>query len=218
MAKRGASTRLWKRSIAIMLLIIFVGFGLAIGRLFYLQTYLSEELQQRAVGQQLKSTALSAKRGSIYDRNGNILAQSITVWKIVLEPAHIQTEEARKYIASGLSQILSVDEKTVLEKTYGNNYYSVIKTGVDTDVKDRILEFKEELSKKFNLGNCIDTIEEYKRYYTNDNFLADVLGFVGADDQGLSGIEYQYDKYLTGTAGKLVFAKNAAGNEMPFDY
>ena len=218
MAKRGASTRLWRRSIIIMLLIIFIGFGLAIGRLFYLQTYLAEDLQQRAVGQQLKSTALSAKRGSIYDRNGNILAQSVTVWKIVLEPAHIKTDDARKYVARGLSQILEVDEKKVLEKTYEQNYYSVVKTGVNTDVKDKVLEFKEELSRNFNLGNCIDTIEEYKRYYTNDNFLADVLGFVGADDQGLAGIEYQYDKYLTGTAGKLVFAKNGAGNEMPFDY
>ena len=72
-------------------------------RLFYLQTYLAEDLQQRAVGQQLKSTALSAKRGSIYDRNGNILAQSVTVWKIVLEPAHIKTDDARKYVARGHS-------------------------------------------------------------------------------------------------------------------
>lgn len=219
MAKKGASAKLWNRSIIIMVLIIVLGFGTVAGRLLYLQTYMAEELQQRAVNQQLITTSVSAKRGSIYDRNGNILAQSVTVWKIIMEPALIpDDEEKRMYIAEGLSRILGVDKQEVFEQTKENHYYAVIDTGVETDKKDEVMEFRKELSEKYNLGNCLRAVEDYKRYYTHDNFLADVLGFVGADGQGLEGVEYEYDDYLTGKAGRLVTARNAAGQEMPFDY
>lgn len=218
MAKKGASAKLWTRSIFIMVIIIVLGFGVVAGRLLYLQTYMAEELQQRAVNQQLTTTSVSAKRGSIYDRNGNILAQSITVWKIVLEPANIDTDEEGMIVAEGLSEILGVDKNEVFEQTKEDNYYSVVKSGVETDKKDEVLKFRQDISDKYNLGNSIKVIEDYRRYYTHDNFLAVVLGFTGSDGQGLSGIEYQYDDYLTGKAGRLVTARNAAGQEMPFDY
>ena len=79
MAKKGASAKMWNRSAFIMIVVIVLGFGTVAGRLLYLQTAMAEELQKRAVEQQLSNTALTAKRGSIYDRNGNVLAQSITV-------------------------------------------------------------------------------------------------------------------------------------------
>lgn len=218
MARKGSSAKLWFRSIIMMMLIIVLGFGLVAGRLFYLQTYMAEELQQRAVDQQLRSTPISAKRGSIYDRNGNVLAQSISVWKVVLEPANIKDEKSGKIISEGLSKILDVDEETIFERTKEDHYYAVVKTGVSNDVKDKVVEFKNEISDKYNLGNTIKLIEDYKRYYTNDNFAADVLGFVGADSQGLSGVEYQYDEYLTGKSGRLVVAKSAAEQQMPFEY
>ena len=218
MAKKGASTRLWNRSLAIMLIIIILGFGTAAGRLFYLQTYMSEELQQKAVNQQMTATSLSSKRGSIYDRNGNILAQSITVWKVVLEPATIKTDDDRRIVAKELSELLGLDEEKVFKQTQEDNYYSVVKTGVETDVKDKVLELKDQLSEEHGIPSCFRVIEDYKRYYTNENFAGDIIGFVGSDDQGLSGIEYQYDDYLTGKAGRLVKARNAAGQEMPYEY
>ncbi len=216
MSKRGASAKLWNRSIWIMVLIIVLGFGLVSGRLLYLQTVQAEDLQHRAVDQQLSDTLLPAKRGSIYDRNGNVLAQSVTVWDIVLEPASIKTDEDREIIARGLSEILKVDYNKLLEQTHENNFYSVVKTKVDTDVKDRVLDFCQKL-REDGVSGMVDTIENYKRYYTNDNFLADVLGFVGSDSQGLAGVEYQYDEYLTGKTGRLISARNAVGGEMPFD-
>ena len=218
MARKGSSAKLWTRSLIIMMLIIVLGFGLVAGRLFYLQTYMAEELQQKAVDQQLRSTPISAKRGSIYDRNGNVLAQSVSVWKVVLEPANIKDEKSGMIIAKGLAEILDTDEKAIFERTKENHYYAVVKTGVSNDVKDKVVEFKNELSEKYNLGNTIKLIEDYRRYYTNDNFAADVLGFVGADSQGLSGVEYQYDEYLTGKSGRLVVAKSAAEQQMPFEY
>ena len=85
MAKKGTSAQLWNRSIVVMILIIAVGFGVVAARLLYLQTFMAEELQKRAVEQQLVNTELTAKRGSIYDCNGNVLAQSVTVWDIVMD-------------------------------------------------------------------------------------------------------------------------------------
>lgn len=213
-----ASKRMVRRAFIIMLAIIVLGFGTVSVRLLYLQTYMAERLQQGASEQQLYDTALSAKRGSIYDRNGNVLAQSVTVWNIVLEPANIKTDEDREIIADGLSRILGVDKAKVLEQTKENNYYEVVKRKVDTEVKEQVLEFSKKISKENGIGAVIKTIEDYKRYYTHDNFLGDVLGFVGSDSQGLAGVEYQYDEYLTGKSGRLVIARNAVGREMPFEY
>ena len=106
MAKKGAAAKLWHRSIILLIIIIVLGFGVVAVRLLYLQTYMSEELQQKAVEQQLADTTLSAKRGSIYDRNGNILAQSVTVWNIVIAPANLETDKERQIVAKGLSEIL----------------------------------------------------------------------------------------------------------------
>lgn len=218
MARLGASVRMKRRSVIMMVLIIVLGFGMVSGRLLYLQTFMAEDLQQRATEQQLSDTSLSAKRGSIYDCNGNILAQSITVWNIVLEPANIRDDEDRAIVAKGLSDILGVEYDKVYKQTQEKNYYSVVKRKVDTDVKDTVLEFSAKISEENGITNVIKTIEDYKRYYTNDNFLGDVLGFVGNDSQGLSGVEYQYDDYLNGKPGRLVIARNAIGEAMPYEY
>ena len=112
MAKKGAAAKLWNRSTILMFIIIILGFGTVFARLFYLQVYQAEELQHRAVEQQLHDTTVSAKRGSIYDANGNVLAQSITVWNVVLAPANFKNgdEEGRKIVAKGLAKILELDE------------------------------------------------------------------------------------------------------------
>ena len=92
-------------------------------------------------------------------------------------------------VARGMADILGVDVMEVFEQTKEDNYYEVVKKKVDTDLKDQVLEFKAEIGEKYGIGNCIKVIENYKRYYTHDNFLADVLGFVGGDSQGLEGLE-----------------------------
>ncbi|MBR2176563.1 MAG: PASTA domain-containing protein [Clostridia bacterium] len=221
MAKKGAAATLWRRSTIIMLIVLILGFGLVFSRLFYLQVYMAEELQQKAVEQQLHDTQVSAKRGSIYDRNGKILAQSITVWDIVLAPANFKKadDETRKKVSYGLADILGIDRDDVYERSKSNDsYYEVLKRKVSADIKDKVVEYQEKIYQDYKVSGVIETIENYSRYYTNDNFAGAILGFVGADNQGLSGIEYEYDDELKGDSGRIVVAQNALNNPMPYQY
>lgn len=218
MAKVGSNKTIITRSKVLLVGLLVVGFGLAIARLFYFSIIRGDELQQRAYSQQLNDTTISAKRGVIYDTNGKILAQSATVWQVVLVPKYIETDEQRTYIAQRLAEILDIDQESVYNKTKGNSYYSVVKRQVETVEKDKIIELVEELDDKFDLGDAIYMIEDYKRYYPYGDFASTILGFTGSSGEGLEGIEYQYDSYLTGTPGRIITAKNANGTDMPFEY
>ena len=220
MAKKGAAATLWRRSTITMIIIILLGFGTIIARLLYLQVYQSEELQKRAVEQQLHDTTVSGKRGSIYDSNGNVLAQSITVWDIVLAPANFKnwTDEKREGFAEGLSKILDLDKDDIIKKTKENSYYVMLKRRADAELKDKVLKFCDEMYEKYNISGVIDLLENYKRYYTHDNFAGAVLGFVGSDNQGLSGVEYEYDEELNGSSGRIVIAQDAHNNPLPYQY
>ncbi len=220
MAKKGAAATLWRRSTITMLIIILLGFGTIIARLFYLQVYQSEELQKRAVEQQLHDTTVSGKRGSIYDSNGNILAQSITVWDIVLAPANFKNwdDEKRESFAQGLSKIIDLDKDDIIKKTKENSYYVMLERGADAELRDKVLEFCDKMYEEHEISGVINFIENYKRYYTNDNFAGSILGFVGSDSQGLSGLEYEYDEELNGNSGRIVIAQDAQNNPLPYQY
>lgn len=210
---KGTTIRMRHRTIFVLLLILVAGFGTIIFSLAKLQLVQGAELKTRAVDNQLKNTALSAKRGTIYDCNMKKLAQSATVWDVVLEPSSI-TDKNRELIADGLSKILGLDKNDIIKRSKKKTCYDVIKKKVESDVKDKIVKFKE----KNNITSGIRLIEDYKRYYQYGAFASSVLGFAGTDSQGLEGVEAQYDSYLTGVAGKLVTATNAVGTDMPFDY
>ncbi len=218
MANVGSNKTIITRSKVLLALLLVVGFGLAIARLFYFSIIMGDELQQRAYSQQLNDTTISAKRGVIYDTNGKILAQSATVWQVVLVPKYIENDEQRTYIAQRLAEILDVDQETVFNKTKGDSYYSVVKRQVETVEKDKVVKLVEELDEKYDLGNAIYMIEDYKRYYPYGDFASTIIGFTGTEGNGLEGIEYQYDSYLTGTPGRIITAKNANGTDMPFEY
>jgi stage V sporulation protein D (sporulation-specific penicillin-binding protein) len=210
---KGTTVRMWRRTVIVLLLMIVVGFGSVVFNLARLQIVEGEELKRRAVDNQVKDTVLTAQRGTIYDRNMKVLAKSATVWQVVLEPAYI-TDENRDLIATGLSEILDMDKNVILEHSQKKTYYDVIKRKVESDVKDKIVEFKD----KNNITNGIRLIEDYKRYYPYGTLASTVLGFTGTDSQGLAGVEAEYDSELTGVAGKLVTAKNAIGTDMQYDY
>jgi len=210
---KGTTIRMWRRTIFVLLVLIVVGFGAIIFSLAKLQLVQGESLQTRAVDQQLKNTTLSAQRGTIYDCNMKPLAQSATVWKVVLEPAFI-TDKNRETIAAGLAKILGMDKADIIQRSKKKTYYDELKRKVETDVKDQIIKFKTDNK----IGSGIRLIEDYKRYYPYGAFAASVLGFTGSDSQGLAGVEQEYDSYLTGVSGKLVTAKNAIGTDMPFQY
>lgn len=214
----GATQRLRQRTVWLLIIILVVGFGAVITRLAYLQLIAGEDLRQKAVSQQLSDTTINAKRGTIYDRNGKILAQSASVWQVVLSPANFKTDEQRLYVATRLSEILELEQEDVLEKTKQDSYYTVVKRKIESEEQKQILELMNEVEDKFKLSSVIALLDDYKRYYPYSELASSVIGFTGADDQGLSGVEFQYDEYLTGTPGRLVTATNANGTIMPFDY
>lgn len=198
--------------------LVFVGFGWVVVNLVHWQVFRGEDLSQAALNQSLRSTTLSATRGTIYDATGKVLAQSASVWTVVLEPAYFKDyedpEAVRRTVAQGLSQILDMDEEEVYEKTQGNSYFVYLKRRVETDIRDEINEFLE--NNEISAG--VRMIEDYKRYYPYGTVASTVLGFTGTDGQGLEGLEMQYDTELRGTAGRLISSQNALGTDMPFEY
>ena len=103
-AAKGPNQRLRHRTAVLIVLILVIGFGAIVARLGYLTTIQSGELQQAAVEQQLMDRKLPAKRGTIYDSNGKVLAESASVWQVVMSPANIDTDKQREAVASGLSE------------------------------------------------------------------------------------------------------------------
>ncbi len=217
-AAKGPNQRLRQRTAILIIIILVLGFGAALGRLSFLTLVQGSELQEKAVGQQLKDTTIPAKRGSIFDVNGKVLAESASVWQVVMAPINFKTDEQREAVAKGLSEILELQYENVLEKTRQESYYVVVKRKIEVEQRDKIIEFMEEIEKKYKCGNVLQLLDDYKRYYPKDDLASCVIGFAGSDEQGLEGVEYQYDEYLSGTPGRMVTATNARGTNMPFSF
>lgn len=209
---------MWRKALLLTAALVFVGFGAVVISLFRWQIVRGEEMSIAALDQSLRSTTLSAMRGTIYDATGKVLAQSASVWTVVLEPAYFadydDPEGARQKVASGLAAILDMDEEEVYEKTQGSSYFVYLKRRVETSVRDEINEFLEAEG----ISSGVRLIEDYKRYYPYGTVASTVLGFTGTDGQGLEGLELQYDTQLRGTAGRLISSRNALGTDMPFEY
>ena len=182
-----------------------------------------EKYQNDASEQQLYDSLVTAPRGDIYDRNMQILATSSPAWTVYITPNGIkkldedEAPKVKKKIAEGLSEILELDYETVYGYTEKNSYYVIVKKKIEKTVADEVRQFLLD-NKDLELTQYVGLDETTKRYYPNENLASVVLGFVGSDDQGLAGIESYYDNDLTGIAGRVVAAKNAAGTNMPFSY
>lgn len=203
-------------------------------RIFYLQVVRGEELALKAESQQMRDTEISAMRGTIYDSEGNVLAQSATVWNIFLDPLAIviesdedaseedrlkneaRTEKRRQLIIDEFTRIFEYDEeeqKELIEKTKQENHYVIVEKKVENNVKEEISKFISE-----NDLNCIGMEQATKRYYPYGSLASTVIGFTGADDQGLLGLEAYYDEQLTGTNGRVITAKDAYSHNIDNDY
>lgn len=208
-----------KRIYALMfaILICFAGLGL---KLIWVQLIKGDYYKEKALQNQLSDTVVEAQRGTIYDSNMNVLVQSATVWKIFVDPVSIKTE-TEKYgkdvageLAENLSSILKVKKEDVLAACKKDSRYEVIKEDVEHEDKQKVLEYTTE--NKYT--SCVGVETATKRYYSSSSFASTVLGFVGSDGQGIEGIESYYDDTLTGTAGRIVTAKNAQSGSMPNNY
>lgn len=217
-AEKGPSQRLRQRTAILILLILVLGFGAAVLRLTYLTTVQSSELQESAVDLQLADTTVSAKRGTIYDANGNVLAESASVWQVVMSPVNFKNDKQRQAAAKGLSEIFDLEYNDVLDDTKQQSHYVVVKRRIESDEREKVLELIDTLKKDYNCSGVIQLLDDYKRYYPKNSLASSVIGFTGSDDQGLEGIEYEYDSYLSGTPGRIITAQNARGTDMPFRY
>lgn len=187
-------------------------------RLFNVSIVQSEYYRSKANNQQLSRFNISANRGTIYDRDGKILAQSSTVWDIVLNANSISKYDADKTeeICRGVARICDVDYQTLLDECKKTNYqYYVVKTKVDKETADAIEQFRvdNELARW-----SIEARENTKREYPNETLASTVIGFTNFDGDGVYGIEAYYDDYLQGVDGKVVTAQDANGGAMPYQY
>lgn len=217
-AEKGPAQRLRQRTAILILLILVLGFGAAVLRLTYLTTVQSSELQESAVDLQLADTTVSAKRGTIYDANGNVLAESASVWQVVMSPVNFKNDKQRQAAAKGLSEIFDLEYNDVLDDTKQHSHYVVVKRRIESDEREKVLELIDTLKKDYSCSGVIQLLDDYKRYYPKNSLASSVIGFTGSDDQGLEGIEYEYDSYLSGTPGRIITAQNARGTDMPFRY
>lgn len=214
------------RMVSIMLALVIALSCVSGYRLVNIMIVNGEKYQNEASEQQLYDSLVTAPRGDIYDRNMQKLATSSSAWTVYITPNGIKKikdegdrELVRKTIAENLSEILDVDYQKVYDYTDKNSYYVVVKKKIEKSVADKVREFiADERYEDLELVKYIGLDETTKRYYPNDSLASVVLGFVGSDDQGLAGIESYYDNTLTGIAGRVVAAKNAAGTDMPLTY
>lgn len=204
------------KRILIMAVVIIFLMTTTVARVFYLTIVRGEELSEKAETQQLKDTEITAMRGTIYDSNGNVLAQSASVWNIFIDPLNIKDKQ-RDLIVDEFANLFGYDadeKKEFYDKTNHQNHYELVEKKVENNIKEKLSKFVS----KNELGGCIGTEQTTKRYYPYGTLASSVIGFTGADDQGLSGIEAYYDEQLTGTNGRIITAKDAKSNNIANDY
>ena len=214
MKKEAPTQEMWKRMLCVLMGILILGFGTSCVSLVNLMIFKGSKYAKLAAEQQLKTTTIEAKRGTIYDCNGNILATSATVWTVYITPQDIKDDNEARLIADGLAEILGIDSETIYKKAKMNTAYEKIEKRVEEATASKVRTFISENE----LGSVVGLDEANKRYYPNGKLASTILGFVGDDNQGLSGLEYQYETQLKGVPGKVVSSKNARGSDMPFNY
>ena len=189
--------KIWLMFLAVFFVLMFLG-----GRLVYLMVFCSEYYGQKAEDLHERERDIKAARGRIIDATGKILATNKSVCTISV--IHSQIDEPEKVIAA-LQKELGLTEEEVRKRVEEVSSIERVKTNVDKETGDRI--------RAYGLSG-IKVDEDYKRYYPLDTMASTVLGFTGADNQGILGLEVKYDSYLQGTSGKILTLTDARGIEI----
>lgn len=207
-----------RRRMTLVLLLTFVGFFLVILKLGAVQLVHGSQLKQEAEEVRTRDLGVAAARGTIYDRNGNKLAVSITADSIAAMPSVIRKQEeevpgSTELTATFLAEQLGMEYQTVYEKITSNDSYVWIQRKIDFEVaqtiKEAALDAEDENSP---LLTGIEIEEETQRYYPKETLAAHVLGYAGIDNQGLDGVEIAWDAVLSGTDGRVVGQYDSMGN------
>ena len=220
---RRANRVIQTRSFVLMLLMGVGMFVLLFFQLFDLQIVRHEELQSKAVSQQTRRTVVTASRGTIYDRTGNIMAISASAETIILSPLEIDRavndKEApvswtKDTLAAGLAELLDGDAAAIRKRMDNTkSQYEVIKLRAEEDTANAVRAYINE-----NNIVGVHLVADAKRYYPYGSLASHVIGFVGDDNTGLYGLEARYEQELEGQSGMVVSTKDNAGNDMMYAY
>ena len=186
-------------------LVVTIILIIAIARVFYIQVFSYKKLNTLAESLWSRKLPISSDRGKIIDRKGRELATNITTTSLVVIPNQIKDKEKT---AASLSNILKSDYKDMLKHVSKKTSIERVHPegrGLGYDIAEAIDSLKLD---------GVYLVKESKRYYPYDNLLSHVLGYVGIDNQGLSGLELYYDKYLTGSNGSIKYFSDGKGRKL----
>lgn len=194
----------------VLILLAFLLYVVA--NLVKLSVVKADEMKEFAAKQQMSTLDINANRGTIYDANMEVLAQSSTVWTVIISPYHIKAEE-KETVATELSNLLGVDYEKVLSLTQQTNQYAIVKKNLTKPEADQVRKLIAEKEYTF-----ITLQEDTKRYYPKETMASQVIGFTNADNEGQYGLEQQYNDVLSGVPGRILTAVDARGDVVPTSY
>ncbi len=213
-------SRIVKRAAILGGVVLFAFIYLLI-RILLLQTVGYEKYRNKVLDQITTEAEVIADRGKIYDRNGVLLATSVTNYRVFIAPRVIAEYSEREdlmydaLIADGLCDILGVTREHIMEQTTHTKYLDrTLKRDVDEETAERVRSFIAAN----DLENMVFLQAGSKRYYPNGTMACHVLGFTGSDGSGQYGLELSYNSVLSGTNGRYIIARDSRGNEMPYEY
>ena len=198
-----------KKRIRIMLFIVIIIFIILLIRLFWIQVIQGKRLKQMAQEQQNLDREISAKRGIIYDRNGEILAMSASSEMITINPNNIPKEK-KELVARKISEVLEIDYEKILKKVNRNSSIEIIGKKIEKEKSNTIRQWMIEN----DVDQGINIDEDTKRYYPYSKLASQIIGFCGSDNQGLNGIEAKYDEILKGKKGSISKTTDAKGKNI----
>ena len=231
--KKLSSMTMMQRLVFVVCPVILVVLVYVVVNLFNWSVVRGEEMEGRAARQQLSDSTIKATRGTIYDTNMNVLAQSATAWNVIIDPATIDEEfdkqiasaqengqqvptkeSLQQQMASDLAGALGLNVEDVLEQmSYTNRRYRKIADRADRSAINALLEVLDE---KDYVG--VSTEVSTKRYYPYSTLASSVIGFCNSEDTGIYGLEAQYDDVLSGTDGRIITAQDALQDALPTTY
>ncbi len=198
-----------KKRLRIMLFITMFLFLMLIIKVGWIQIVKGKYYSELAFKQQNLDREITAKRGIIYDRNGNILAMSASSEMITINPNNIPKEK-KEAVAKKISEILEMDYEKILKKVNRNSSIEIISKKVEKEKSNKLRSWLIE--NNINAGVNID--EDSKRYYPYGNLASQIIGFCGSDNQGLNGIEAKYEEDLKGKPGSISKVTDAKGKNI----
>lgn len=203
----------------ISFLLVGVLFVVLVGRIGYWQFVRGDELKDKALAQQTRSATFTANRGTIYDRNGKVIAESASVDTVVCNPKQIQEDDAVDVVADKLSEILDMDRDEVYKLVTKDKGYQVIKKRITVEESKKISELKDSsVDKKMaELFSGVYFEADSKRFYSY-SIASQVIGFTGYDNNGLYGVEKTFDAPLTGKNGSILSLSSAGGTSIEREY